>query len=167
MILLYVAALFYLVTGLYAARLLMRYEFMDGALDVIEGKVRPFWPRYQTAYLTAGALVIALSGLLTLFRTDLALYAALIAVAQQAVYFYYLAPRFMDPYDPPEARGRRSSQNAYLGFCVFTLGLAWALWAHHLRPVALMPQLDLAIAGGCVVVWMGYVAWLLWPRRLG
>ncbi|EGF92731.1 putative membrane protein [Asticcacaulis biprosthecium C19] len=163
--LLYLAAAFYLLTGLYAARLLMRYESLDVALDLIEGKQRPFWSRYQTAYLTAGSLVIALSGLFSLFRLDLALYAALFAVAQQAAYFYYLAPRHMDPHDPPDPKGRRSSQNAYLGFCVFALALAWAFWAHHLRPVTALSPIEMMLAGGCGLAWIGYVVWLFLPRR--
>lgn len=161
MLLLYPVALFYLVTGVYAARVLLRYAPLEQALDLIEATPRPFWLRHQTTWLASGSLIIALGALLLLFRLDLALYVTVFAVAQQAFYLYWLAPRKIDPHDPPDPAGRKATHTAFLGYSTYALAVTWAFGSGHLRTLSGLSLVELALAAACGIGWLGYSAWLL------
>lgn len=125
-LLLRLAGAFYVFAGYAGLRAAVMGSFLDRALAAISAKPVPRAERRRQYWLTFAPLGIGLGGLaLLLLWQGAALLFALNALAQ-AVYLGVIAPRFLDPEDPPDAQGRRSTWTAFLLYLGVTAAVVLA-----------------------------------------
>lgn len=163
--LLTVASLFYLITGVMAARVMMGYQLIEAALGSLSDTEEPFWVRHQVNYLIGGLFIIMASAILCLFQVNLALALCAFGMAHQAVYFFYLAPKKIDPFEAPDPKGRKQSQNAFLGYGFYSLAVGWAHLGGHLRPLTALATWELTALGLMLTALIGYGLYLFRPFR--
>lgn len=90
----------------------------------------------RVLFLGAMALLTGAGGILLAARLDLALWAFLANAAVYALYLLVLAPRFFDPWDEPDEKGRRQTRNAFFVYLGATAIVAAAWWSGALRAAA-------------------------------
>lgn len=97
--------------------------------------------RERRLWLGGGAIVTMASGLALALLWEGAAALFVLGVLQQAVYLGWAAPRRLDPDDPPDADGRRSTVNAFSVYAVVGAAVV-AAWAQG----ALLPTERIATA---------------------
>lgn len=125
--------LFYIAAGIVAARQMLLNDILDKALSGLTMEPVPRAEALRARWLMGGALSVFLGGTLLAVLSVLALPAFLIAAAGQALYLGHVAPRFLDPGDPPDADGRRSTANAFRLYLAATALVALGAAAGRLR----------------------------------
>ncbi|MBL8578868.1 MAG: hypothetical protein JNK47_16720 [Mesorhizobium sp.] len=139
---------FYAFAGIVAIRAGAMGELLTKALIAIKGTAtdEDRADRIRTKILALNSVLMGIGGVLLAALLDIALPVFLLSVLIYAAYILVIAPRFLDPHDPPDERGRRQSRNAmwlYLVAAAFML-LGW--WQGVLRPVVEESVVVLAIA---------------------
>src|SRR5688572_31787260 len=119
---------FYVFAGWVATRAALTSRLLDQALGAISCRKPNRIETAQTAWFLVQAHLVLASGLALMLLSDLALWFFLAAAGGQALYLVYLAPRHFDPVDPPEAKGRRQTTNAFFFYAAAT---AFVMWASH------------------------------------
>ncbi len=119
---------FYAFAGVVATRVGLTSHFLDQAIAAIAAKKPTRAENAQAAWLLAGAAMVLVAGVLLLAGLELAAWAFLATAAAQATYIYYVAPRYFDVADPPDARGRQQTTNA---FVIFSAATAFVVWAAY------------------------------------
>jgi hypothetical protein len=105
---------FYVFAGYAATRATIMSLILDRAIATI-GATKPKRAELLRSYWLLGASALVLAGGLTLMALlDIAVSLFLASAAGQAVYLFALAPRLLDPDDPPDEVGRRQSTNAFI-----------------------------------------------------
>ena len=99
-----------------------------------------------------------------MLRVDLAAWLFLASALGQAAYILVLAPRYFDLHDPPDARGRRQTINAFVIYSAATAFVLWALATGRLLYWRELPWPVAAIAAAAFVGWLAYVAHLLYGK---
>lgn len=160
-ILLRLVGAFYVFAGVVASRVAVTSHFLDRAISAIGGKPTPRAETLQFYWLLGSAILVLAGGAALMLRIDIAAWAFLASALGQAAYILVLAPRYFDLYDPPDARGRRQTVNAFVVYSAATAFVLWALatgrllyWRELSWPVA-------AVAAAAVLGWVAYVACLL------
>ncbi|MBX3581190.1 MAG: hypothetical protein KF810_04780 [Rhizobiaceae bacterium] len=158
---------FYAFAGIVAIRAGAMGEFLTKALIAIKGTVtdEDRADRARTKILAVNSVLMGIGGVLLAGLLDIAAPVFLLSVLIYAAYILVIAPRFLDPYDPPDEKGRRQSRNAmwlYLAASAFVV-LAW--WHGLLRPVAEESAVVLAIAGVACAGIIGYAIKAFAPLR--
>lgn len=163
------AGLFYFLTAFLA----MRAAATGGLIDALLGALsspEPAEARAQTRrrrWLTWGAVLNGWGGALLALRWDGAVLIMAVAAAAQWLYLLDIAPRHLDPHDPPDPAGRRSTRNAALGFTGISLVALLAFLQDRLVPFALLvPSLRVAAIGAGVLL-VGYAVKLERQARFG
>jgi hypothetical protein len=156
-ILLALIGAFYVFAGLVSARAGMTSRLLDQAISAItlERTSRVELVRMRINFATAA--LVFLGGALLLFQLDLALWVFLACAALQAAYLFGIAPRWLDPEDPPSASGRRQSINAFVIYIAATALVAWGAGTGKLTPIAQAPWWTIAAVAAASA---GYVACL-------
>ncbi len=117
---------FYALAGAIAARATLFASFLDAALDALAPHKANPAERERTLWLAGGAALVFAAGVALVLLLPLAPLVFGLALAHQALYLFFVAPRRLDPFDPPDPAGRRRSANAAL---VFAFAFAVVLWA--------------------------------------
>jgi hypothetical protein len=92
---------------------------------------------------------------------DIAAWLFLASAAGQALYLFYLAPRYFDAEDPPDAAGRRRSINAFVIYIVATTLVVWALSSDKLTSWQEAEWPFVALPAAVITAHIGYVAWII------
>lgn len=123
---------FYVLAGLFAARQMMMESLLDNALAGLTLKPVPEADRRRGRWMLGIAASVFAGGVLLLVLSVLALPAFLAGSVAQGVYLGYVAPRLIDPEEPPDPAGRRGTRNAFLIYLAATAFVGSVASAGHL-----------------------------------
>jgi hypothetical protein len=151
---------FYAFAGYVAARVALSSHFLDRALAAITLEEPKPVERAQALWLLCSAVLVLAGGIALMLLLELAVWLFLASAAGQALYLAWLAPRYFDAADPPDAKGRRQTTNAFVIYTAATAFVVWASWTGRLAPWQELPWPLLALAGAAVAAHAGYVAWM-------
>jgi hypothetical protein len=132
--------LFYAFAGFVATRAGLTSYFVDRAIAAIGGGKPNKIELVQTYWLLVAATVIFAGGVTMFFLLDVAAWLFLASAVGQALYLFYVAPRFFDSQETLDVQGRRRSTNAFA---------IYVDWTYVAIPVAL------------IAAQIGYVVWML------
>jgi hypothetical protein len=152
---------FYAFAGYVATRAALTSHFMDVAIAAIAAKKPSRTETAQSYWLLSAATLVLAGGVALLFLIDVAAWLFLASAIGQAVYLYFLAPRFFDVEDAPDAVGRRRTTNAFLIYVAATAFVVWALSQGKLTPWQDVPLPVLALCGALIAAHVAYVFWTL------
>lgn len=144
-----VVGAFYTFAGFVATRAGLSARFIDIAIAAIALEKPKPAETARALWMVLAGLVILAGGVALLLRTDLAALLFAVSALAQSIYLHIVAPRLLDPADPPDASGRRQTTNA---FVLYLLATSFVLWAYaagkllswHTVPWPLIP---IAVAG--------------------
>lgn len=123
---------FYAFAGYIASRAALTSYFVDQAIAAIGGKKASKQDTAQSYWLLTAATLILAGGVALMFLLDVAAWLFLASAFGQALYLFYVAPRFFDEPEGPDAVGRRRSTNAFVIYLAATALVVWALAAGKL-----------------------------------
>lgn len=112
----------------------------------------------RIVFLTGMALLTGAGGILLAARLDLALWAFLANATTYGLYLFIVAPRFFDPWDEPDEKGRRQTRNAFFVYLAATAIVVAAWSGGALRPFADEHPAVLAICAAGVAG-IAFYAW--------
>ncbi len=127
---------------------------MDGAARAAEERAT----HARAGWLLTGSWVVLVAGTLLLLLVDWAPWAFLASALLQAAYIYYVAPVHLDPNDPPDEEGRRSTTSAFVLFAAATVLVMWAASRGRLMPLSDVPPAALAAAAAACLGFIVYTA---------
>ncbi|WP_133251451.1 hypothetical protein [Zavarzinia aquatilis] len=148
---------FYVFAGLVALRAAVFGGFLDRALATLSAKPVPRAERLRRHWLTAAPIPIALGGAALLLLWQGALVFFIVNALGQALYLGLVAPRWLDPDDPPEPAGRRSTWWAFAVYLAATLAVLSAAQTGVLLPLDAIPPAALGGIGFGLVVAFGFL----------
>lgn len=151
---------FYMFAGVVVVRAFAMSRFLDDALDRLGGVKPGRAEAARAAWNVATALLTFAGGVSLLLLSDLAPRLFLASLAWQALYLGWIAPRVLDPSDPPDASGRQQSVNALVIYSAATGWVVWAWWQGRLIPWQELPQWALLLGLAAVAGLAAYVAWI-------
>jgi hypothetical protein len=159
---------FYTFAGYVALRAALTSNLIDEALAAIAAQKPKKAERARSVWLLASALVLLVGGVMLMLLLDLAAWPFLISSLGQAAYLLVIAPRYFDVEDPPDARGRRQSANAFVVYGAATAFVVWAALTGRLVDWREVPWPVLAAAAIAVAAYALYVLWMFAkPLRSG
>lgn len=151
---------FYTFAGYVAARVALTSHLLDRALAAITlERPRPA-ERAQTLWLLCSAVLVLAGGIALMLLLELAVWLFLASAAGQVLYLAWLAPRYFDAADPPDAKVRQQTTNAFVIYTAATASVVWASYTGRLAPWQELPWPLLALAGAAVAAHAGHVAWM-------
>lgn len=154
-----VVGAFYMFAGFVLARSVMTSRLFDQAIAAITFKGPSTAERLKERYSIALALVVFASGLALICLAHLAVYLFLVGSALQAVFIFWIAPRYVDEPDDDASPGRRQSTNALVLYAAMTTLIAWAAQMDRLRA---WPDLDDVVKMAAAVALAAFAAHLAW-----
>ena len=143
---------FYAVAGVIVARAGLTLLVIDAAAGALSLE-KPNAAEIARNRINLVVVVLMFSGgVMLMGRIEFALVAFVACALLQAIYFFVLAPFWLDPADPPRREGRRQSLNAFVIYLAASLFVAWAWSTGRLYPLSdasrlLIAGIALAIAG--------------------
>lgn len=152
---------FYAFAGHVATRAALTSHFVDRAIAAIEVKTVSRTETAQSYWLLSAAALVLAGGVALLFLVDVASYLFLASAAGQALYLYFLAPRYFDAADPPDAAGRGRSINAFAIYLAATALVIWGEAAGKLRSWQDVDWPLAALPAAVVLAHIGYVIWTI------
>lgn len=159
---------FYIVAGLLVVRAFAMSRLLDHALQRLAGVKQGRAEAIRAAWNVATAILTFAGGvaLVLLWDGAAALFAA--SLAWQGLYIGWVAPRLLDPTDPPDPAGRQQSINASAIYSAATGWVLWAWWHERLVAWGDLPA-GPVVAGAVSIAFMaGYVVWAgLRPPQFG
>lgn len=158
-ILLQIVGCFYTFAGFVLARSVLSSRLLDQALEAITLQKTQRAETFKEAYALLLALAIFASGIALLGLSWLAIFLFAAGSALQALYIFWLAPRFLDRHEEADAPGRRQSSNAFLVYAVMTLVVAGAAQAGRLHAWSDLPDRTRLLMAGAVLSFAVYIAW--------
>ncbi|MFG1331856.1 hypothetical protein V5F41_11455 [Xanthobacter autotrophicus] len=151
--------LFYVLSGVLVVRSLAVSAMADATYSAIVGTPTHPAERAREIWLAAGSVLIGVGGLALVLLLDVAAVLFILGAIQQLAYLGFIAPRYFDPHDEPDAGGRAKTWNAAIVYVVAT-----ALVVAVARGGVLRPWLDapvwLLVAAGVAIV-----AGVVWTVR--
>lgn len=148
---------FYVFAGYVATRAMLMSIFLDRAIASI-GATKPQQVEMARSYWLLGAAALVLAGGVALMALlDIAAWLFLASAVGQAAYIFVLAPRFLDPDDPPDEVGRRQTTNAFIVYLAATALVVWALSAGKLESIGRANPATLVAAAAVLLLYAGYV----------
>ncbi|MCC6889503.1 MAG: hypothetical protein IT536_13295 [Hyphomicrobiales bacterium] len=151
---------FYVWAGYMASRAGLTAHVLDRALAALSAAQPGSVERAQTLWLLGSAILVLAGGVALVLLIDVAGWLFTASSLGQAVYLFWLAPRYFDIDDPPDERGRRQTTNA---FVIYAVATAFVLWAASTGKLASWQDVSwpaLALGAGAVAVHAGYVVWM-------
>ena len=166
-IVLRVIGAFYAFGGYIATRAGLTSRVIDQAIAAIALKKTPASERAQNAWMLATAALVLTGGVLLLAGLQLAAWVFVLSTLGQVAYIYYVAPRFFDADNAPDADGRRGTSNALVIYAAATAFILWAAYRGRLIGVEQASTPALIAVAGALLLYGGYVARALWwtPRQ--
>lgn len=146
----------------------MRAAAQTALLDAMLGALSANDPREAAAartrrlWLTGGAVVTGLGGLAAAAAWSAAAHLFVLACLGQWTWLLVVAPLWVDPFDPPEAPGRRATRNAALGHTALTIAVLGAE-----AKLATWPELSWPIQTATAAAGAALVAFALYMLRQG
>jgi hypothetical protein len=119
---------FYTFAGIVGLRVAVQGRFMDMAIAGISATKPPAAETARGLWLLCSSVVVLAGGLFLVLRLQWSAAVFAVSALSQALYLLVLAPRIFDPADPPDARGRQQTINAFILYSAATL---FVLWAHR------------------------------------
>lgn len=156
---------FYAFAGVVSARAGAMSAFLDQAIAQISLKPTPKLERQRFWWLIGSSVLVFLGGVALMVRAGPALWLFLLSAAGQAFYLGWLAPRYFDLADPPDARGRSQTATAFYIYLAVTSLAVLAATTGRLRPLSELSGFE-TFAGLAMTAGFGVllVHWLR-PRR--
>lgn len=148
---------FYVFASFVAARVAATSLLLDRAIAAITLDKPARADVLKAYWLLAASVLLMAGGAALLVLLGLAVWAFLASALGQAVYLFYLAPRYFDAADPPDAAGRRQSTNAFVIYLVATACVVWAYGDGRLTRVSEAAWPALVIPAVLVVALLAYV----------
>ncbi|BBE72891.1 hypothetical protein [Oharaeibacter diazotrophicus] len=143
---------FYAVGGVVTLRAVAMDLTLDGMLAVLEHRRRTTRNRVRTLFLTVGSLVTVLAGVALAAGSGLSPWLFLAGAAGQGGWLAFARAAF-PPADADEAKGRRRSTNAFVGWLAATVFVVWLWRGGRLAPIdAPLPAAALAVAALALAV---------------
>lgn len=121
-----VVGAFYTFAGLVGMRVALQGRLIDLAIAGISLKRTPLVETLRGLWLLLSAAVVLAGGVFLILRLEWAAMAFVVSALGQAVYLLILAPYYFDAADPPDAKGRQQTINAFILYCAATLFVLWA-----------------------------------------
>lgn len=112
----------------------------------------------RIGFLTGMALLTGAGGILLAARLDIAIWAFLANATTYGLYLFIVAPRFFDPWDEPDEKGRRQTRNAFFVYLAATAIVVAAWFGGALRAFADEHPAVLAICAAGVAG-LAFYAW--------
>lgn len=162
--LLRVIGAFYAFGGFMAVRAGLASRMLDVAVGAVSANPPNAAQTGRTYWLLAGSVLIAAGGVALLLLLDLAPWLFVASASGQLLYLAWVAPRYFDPGDPPDASGRRQTTNAFVLYLVPTALTVWAASAGRLQPWGDVHPALLAAGSTGIVVLAVYTLWGLHGR---
>jgi hypothetical protein len=157
---------FYVFAGVIVTRVALTSHVLDQDIAAIAAEKPSRADTLLTGWHLASATVILAGGVALMFRLEAAVWLFITAALGQAVYLFVLAPTYFDRTDPPDARGRQQSTNAFAIYCAATAFVVWCYDQGRLLPWSEVGWPKLAMAGLIGAAQLAYVAWgLSRPRK--
>ncbi|WP_072396677.1 hypothetical protein [Hyphomicrobium sp. CS1GBMeth3] len=156
-----VVGAFYAFAGYVATRAALTSHILDRAIAAIASTRPSNRETAQSMWLLAAATVVLAGGVALVFLLDIAAWLFLASAIGQALYLFYVAPRYFDTEDPPDPRGRRQSTNAFVLYVLATAFVLWALSTDRLtnwQDAGWLPLAGLAVV---LAAHVGYVIRIL------
>ncbi|MFN3867752.1 MAG: hypothetical protein ACK4MF_01655, partial [Hyphomicrobiaceae bacterium] len=151
-----------------AARAALTANVLDEALGAISGLGVARAERTRTWWLALSSVLVFAGGAALVALVDVAAPLFALNALGQASYLFVVAPRFLDPADPPDHAGRRQTFNAFI---VYLAATSLVLWAEHSGRLSLFREADWRVLSGVFVATAAlaiYVVWHLsapWSRK--
>lgn len=159
---------FYIFAGVMLCRASLTSHLIDRVLEALDGGAPAWVERARTWFTVLLAIPIFAGGTLLMFRSELAVWPFITASLLQAVFYGWIAPRYLDFLDPPDPRGRQQSMNA---FVLYAAATAYVVWAYYIGALLAWHDTSLPIRFIAIVSIGGFAAYLVWKhlgtRRLG
>jgi hypothetical protein len=150
---------FYAFAGHIATRAALTSLFVDRAIAALETKPVSRAEFLRSCWLLTAATLVLAGGLALLFLLEVSRWLFLASALGQAVYLFWLAPRYLDIEDPPDPLGRRRSINAFAIYLVATAIVIWADASGRLESWDEAGVTIVALATLIVAAHIGYVLW--------
>jgi hypothetical protein len=125
---------FYAFAGFVGMRAALQGRLIDLAIAGISMTPPAKAETARGAWLLVSSLVVLAGGLFLVLRLDWAAAAFVVSAAGQAIYLLLIAPKFFDPGDPPDEKGRQQTINAFILYSAATLFVLWAYRTGKLMP---------------------------------
>lgn len=152
---------FYAFAGYVATRSGLTSYFIDRAIAAIALKKPAAAETAQTVWLLGAAMLVLTGGVMLMLLLDLAAWAFAASTLGQIAYLFVVAPRTFDVEDPPDARGRQQSINAFVVYTAATAFVLWAALTGRLVSWRDVPWPLLALGAAAIGVHAGHSLWLL------
>jgi hypothetical protein len=123
---------FYTFAGIVGLRVAVQGRFMDMAIAGISATKPPAAETARGLWLLCSSVVVLAGGLFLVLRLEWSAAVFAVSALSQALYLLVLAPRIFDPADPPDARGRQQTINAFILYSAATLFVLWAQRSNRL-----------------------------------
>lgn len=147
---------FYAFAGVVAMRAGIASRFIDVATAAIGGEAPKPAETGRALWMLVAGIVILAGGVALALRIDLAAILFTVSALAQALYLGVVAPRLLDPSDPPDAMGRQQTINAFVLYLAATAYVLWAFMMGRLDPWGTLPWPILPIAATIVGAYAGY-----------
>ena len=148
---------FYAFAGFVAARSGLTSNLIDRALAALTLQKTPAIENHRAIWLLGLSVLVFASGATLVFLLEAAVWLFALGTSVQALFFLVLGPYYFDVADPPDPLGRRRSLNAFVIYCASTLFVIWAAYTGRLIPLANASPFQLGLAGGAIVLQIGYI----------
>lgn len=147
---------FYAFAGVVAVRAGIASRFIDVATAAIGGAAPKPAETARALWMLVAGIVILAGGVALALRVDLAAILFTLSALAQALYLGIVAPRYLDPTDPPDPHGRRQTVNAFVLYLAATAYVLWAYVEGLLHAWATLPWPLLPVALTLVGAYAGY-----------
>lgn len=145
---------FYVFAGFVATRAATTSRFLDEAIAALGDGVPSAAETLKYRWHMVASAIVLGGGVALLLLLDVAPGLFALSSAMQAIYLLWVAPRYIDPHDEPDATGRAQTRNAFVVYLLATALVVWAASDGRLASLAATAWPALA-AGGLVVLLYG------------
>jgi hypothetical protein len=119
----------------------------------------------RTTYLAVNAVLIGAGGIFLMVRAALAAPVFAAAALSYGLYLFWFAPRYLDPWDPPEEPGRTQTRNALIVYLAATAAVLGSFLGGGLVPTDELAPAFAAVCLLLVALLAGYAVLLFKPWR--
>lgn len=156
---------FYVFAGYAGARAGLMSYLLDVALAAITLKKPPRAEILRAGWLLIASTLVLAGGIALMLLVDWAAWLFVISAAGQFAYLTVAAPYYIDLEDPPDAKGRQQTFNAFILYAAATGFVAWAYAHGELQPLSDVHPLAIALAALALLAHGVYVTRIIFWRR--
>ncbi len=145
--------------GAVITRMALSSRVVDHAIAAISGKKPSRADSLLSVWHLVCATIILAGGVALMFGLEIAVWLFLTASCAQALYLYVLAPSYFDRVDPPDARGRQQTTNAFFVYSAASAFVVGCYSQGHLLKWGDVGWPSLTLAGMIVAAHLASIAW--------